>query len=154
MQYNKYVITLREIDKNVFLCYYISQTSDWFDCEGLFMESKFWRKEPIKKFNTEQTIYSLVTDGAKNDLDLEATGFMGNSMTYKELFESSEDLAKSFNAMGVKEGDNVAILTISMPLVQQCLLSLSKIEFIMITNNAIANINSSCCFHTENSFFK
>lgn len=91
------------------------------------MESKFWRKEPIKKFNTEQTIYSLVTDEAKNDLYLEATGFMGNSMTYKELFESSEDLAKSFNAMGVKEGDNVAILTISMPLVQQCLLSLSKI---------------------------
>ena len=91
------------------------------------MESKFWRKDPIKKFNTEQTIYSLVTDEAKNDLDLEATGFMGNSMTYKELFESSEDLAKSFNAMGVKEGDNVAILTISMPLVQQCLLSLSKI---------------------------
>ena len=91
------------------------------------MESKFWRKEPIKKFNTEQTIYSLVTDEAKNDLHLEATGFMGNSMTYKELFESSEDLAKSFNAMGVKEGDNVAILTISMPLVQQCLLSLSKI---------------------------
>ena len=91
------------------------------------MESKFWRKEPIKKFNTEQTIYSLVTDEAKNDLELEATGFMGNSMTYKELFESAEDLAKSFNAMGIKEGDNVAILTISMPLVQQCLLSLSKI---------------------------
>lgn len=91
------------------------------------MESKFWRKDPIKKFNTEQTIYSLITDEAKNDLDLEATGFMGNSMTYRELFESAEDLAKSFNAMGVKEGDNVAILTISMPLVQQCLLSLSKI---------------------------
>ncbi len=94
---------------------------------GLFMESKFWRKNPIKIFNTEQTIYSLVTDEAKNDLDLEAIGFMGNSMTYKELFESAEDLAKSFNAMGVKEGDNVAILTVSMPLVQQCLLSLSKI---------------------------
>ena len=91
------------------------------------MESKFWRKNPIKIFNTEQTIYSLVTDEAKNDLDLEAIGFMGNSMTYKELFESAEDLAKSFNAMGVKEGDNVAILTVSMPLVQQCLLSLSKI---------------------------
>ena len=67
------------------------------------MESKFWRKSPIKKFNTEQTMYSLVTDEAKNDLDLDATGFMGNSMTYKELFESAEDLAKSFNAMGVKE---------------------------------------------------
>ena len=91
------------------------------------MENKYWRKEPIKKFNTEQTMYSLVTDEAKKDLDLEATGFMGNSMKYGELFESVDDLAKSFNAMGVKEGDNVAILTISMPLVQQCLLSLSKI---------------------------
>ena len=91
------------------------------------MENKYWRKNPIKEFNTEQTMYSLVTDEAKNDLDLEATGFMGASMKYGELFESADDLAKSFNAMGVKEGDNVAILTISMPLVQQCLLSLSKI---------------------------
>ncbi len=91
------------------------------------MESKFWRKSPIKEFNTEQTMYSLVTDEAKNDLDLVAVGFMGSSMKYGELFESADDLAKSFNVMGVKEGDNVAILTISMPLVQQCLLSLSKI---------------------------
>ena len=91
------------------------------------MENKYWRKNPIKEFNIEQTMYSLVTDEAKNDLDLEATGFMGASMKYGELFESSDDIAKSFNAMGVKEGDNVAILTISMPLVQQCLLSLSKI---------------------------
>ena len=91
------------------------------------MENKYWRKNPIKEFNIEQTMYSLVTDEAKNDLDLEATGFMGASMKYGELFESADDLAKSFNAMGVKEGDNVAILTISMPLVQQSLLSLSKI---------------------------
>lgn len=91
------------------------------------MESKFWRKNPIKEFNTEQTMYSLVTDEAKNDLDLEATGFMGSSMTYGDLFESADELAKSFNSMGIKDGDNVAILTISMPLVQQCLLSLSKI---------------------------
>lgn len=92
-----------------------------------YMDNKYWRKTPIKKFNTEQTMYSLVTDEAKNDLDLEATGFMGASMKYGELFESADDLARSFNAMGVKEGNNVAILTISMPLVQQCLLSLSKI---------------------------
>lgn len=91
------------------------------------MNNKIWRKKPIKSFNAEQTMYSLITNEAKNDLDLEAVGFMGSSMKYKELFESSDDLANSFNAMGVKEGDNIAILTISMPLVQQCLLSLSKI---------------------------
>lgn len=88
---------------------------------------KYWRRKPIKEFNIEQTMYSLVTEEAKNDLDLESTGFMGNCITYKELFESSEDIAKSFKSIGVGEGDNVAILTISMPLVQQCLLALSKI---------------------------
>lgn len=91
------------------------------------MENKLWRKNPIKKIDIEQTMYSLVTNESKNNLDLDAVGFMGNSMKYGELFESADDLAKSFNAMGVKDGDNVAILTISMPLVQQCLLSLSKI---------------------------
>ena len=91
------------------------------------MESKYNRKIPIKKFNLEQTMYSLVTNEAKNDLDVVATGFIGNCMTYKELFETSDKLANAFHALGVKEGDSVAILTISMPLVQQCLLALSKI---------------------------
>ena len=91
------------------------------------MEKDFWRKKPIKEFNTNQTMYSLVTDEAKNDLDLKAVSFMGFSMKYKELFKSSEDLAKAFKSIGIKEDDNVAILTINMPLVQQCLLALSKI---------------------------
>ena len=91
------------------------------------MKKDFWRKKPIKEFNTEQTMYSLVTDEAKNDLDLDAVSFMGSSMKYKELFTSSDDLAKAFKSMGVKEDDNVAILTINMPLVQQSLLALSKI---------------------------
>lgn len=47
-------------------------------------------------------MYSLVTDISDNDLDLEATGFMGASMTYKELFESADNLANSFHAMGIK----------------------------------------------------
>lgn len=91
------------------------------------MENKYWRKKPIKEFNIEQTMYSLVYDESKKNLDNEATGFMDSSMTYKELFESSDKLANAFYLSGVREGDNVAILTISMPLVQQCLLSLSKI---------------------------
>ena len=91
------------------------------------MESKYWRKQPIKEFNLEQTMYELVTNEAKNDLDLKAVGFMGSSMKYGELFDSSEELAKAFKSLGLKEDDNVSIITINMPLVQQCLLSLSKI---------------------------
>ena len=36
------------------------------------MVDKYWRRKPIKKFNIDQTMYSLVTDEAKNDLDLNA----------------------------------------------------------------------------------
>lgn len=112
---------------------------------------KYWRKSPIKEFNIEQTMYSLVTNEAK-DLDLEAVGFLGNSMTYKELFESSDNLANAFAATDVKEGDSVAILTINMPLVQQCLLSLSKIGATMSwidlrskEKDLIKYINNSNC---------
>ena len=91
------------------------------------MKGNYWRERPIKKFNIEQTMYSLVVNEAKHNLDLDAVGFFGNSMTYGELFESADALAKAFKASGIKDGDNVSILTINMPLVQQCLLALSKI---------------------------
>ena len=64
---------------------------------------------------------------SKDNMNLYATGFMGNNMTYKDLISSSDRFAQAFHNAGIKEGDNVAILTISMPIVQQCLLSLSKI---------------------------
>lgn len=116
------------------------------------MGNKYSRKTPIKEFNLNQTMYSLVTDEAKGDLDLQATGFMGGTMTYKELFESSDSLANSFWCSGVRAGSNVAILTINMPLVQQCLLSLSKIGATMSwidlrskANDLIYYINNNKC---------
>ena len=87
----------------------------------------FWRVKPIKEFDLKQTMYSFVKNENKNDMNLYATEFMGNNMTYKELFASADKLANALVYHGVNEGDNVSILTISMPLVQQCLLALSKI---------------------------
>lgn len=88
---------------------------------------KYHRKNPIKEINLYETMYNLVKEESKKDLDLNAMGFFGNNITYKELFKKSDMLAKSFYANGVREGDTVAILTISMPIVEECLLSLSKI---------------------------
>lgn len=88
---------------------------------------KYYRRKPIKEFDLEQTMYSLVTNECKDDKHLYAIGFMGNNMTYGDLMISADDLAASFYNAGVREGDTVAICTISMPIVQQCLLSLSKI---------------------------
>lgn len=92
-----------------------------------FEYSKYHRKKPIKEFELNQTMCSLIDNESKNDLNLNATGFMGNNMTYKDLIISSDKLAQALHNIGVKEGDNVAILTISMPIVQQSLRALSKI---------------------------
>lgn len=92
-----------------------------------FGYDKYHRKKPIKDFDLNQTMYSLVTSASKDDLVLKATGFMGNDMSYNDLIISADKLAQAFHNIGIKDGENVAILTISMPIVQQSLLSLSKI---------------------------
>lgn len=89
--------------------------------------SKYHRNKPIKEFDVNQTMYSMIESESKDSLDLNATGFLGNSMTYKELFDVSDKLASAFLNSGVSLNDNVAILTISMPIVQEALLALSKI---------------------------
>lgn len=89
--------------------------------------SKYYRNKPIKEFDVNQTMYSMIESESKDSLDLNATGFLGNSMTYKELFDVSDKLASAFLNSGVSLNDNVAILTISMPIVQEALLALSKI---------------------------
>lgn len=90
-------------------------------------KQKYHRKNPIKEFELNQTMCSLIDNESKNDLNLNATGFMGNNMTYGDLIISSDKLAQALHNIGVKDGDNVAILTISMPIVQQSLRALSKL---------------------------
>ena len=92
-----------------------------------FEYSKYHRKNPIKEFELNQTMCSLIDNESKNDLNLNATGFMRNNMTYGDLIISSDKLAQALHNIGVKDGDNVAILTISMPIVQQSLRALSKL---------------------------
>lgn len=117
-----------------------------------FGYDKYHRKKPIKEFNLNQTMYSLVTGESKDDLDLKATGFMGNDMSYNDLIILADKLAQAFYNIGIKDGDNVAILTISMPIVQQSLLSLSKIGATMSwidlrskSKDVVRYINSSNC---------
>lgn len=89
--------------------------------------NKYYRKEPIKKFNLNQTMYSLIKNESFGKEKLYATGFMGCNMTYGKLFESADKLAAALYNEGLREGKTVSILTINMPVVQECLLALSKI---------------------------
>ena len=48
-------------------------------------------------------MYSLVTGESKDDLDLKATGFMGNDMSYNDLIISADKLAQAFYNIGIKD---------------------------------------------------
>src|SRR5574344_110049 len=113
---------------------------------------KFYREKPIKEFNVNQTMYTMIKEESKNDMNLQATGFLGGKMTYGKLFLEADKLAKSFSDAGVKEGETVSILTISMPIVQECLMALSKIGATMAwidlrakEKDLIKYINNSNC---------
>ena len=89
--------------------------------------SKYYRKKPIKEFNLNQTMYSLIKNESIGKEKLYATGFLGNNMNYGELLKSADKLAAAFYKEGLREGKTVSILTINMPVVQECLLALSKL---------------------------
>lgn len=59
---------------------------------NVYGTNKYHRKNPIKEFDLNQTMYSLVTNESKDDLDLKATGFMGHDMSYRDLIISSDKL--------------------------------------------------------------
>ena len=113
---------------------------------------KYYRKTPIKDFDVNQTLYSLVKDENKNNLNNQAIGFLGNNFTYKNLFKTVDQLADAYRKAGVQKGDTVAICTINTPAVQQNLLALSKIGAISKwidlrskDKDLIKNLNSSNC---------
>lgn len=88
---------------------------------------KFYRKSPIRKFDTNQTMYELVFNSNKNNMDYNATGYFGNYITFDELKCEVDKAANAYKNLGVKNGDVVAIAMINTPEVPVNLLALNKI---------------------------
>lgn len=95
--------------------------------EEINVSKKYHRKTPVRTFDLNKTLYDTVLEQNRNNMDSEAIGFLGYSMTFKELFKNVDKLADAYYRFGLREGDTVAICTINMPLVQENLLALSKI---------------------------
>ena len=70
-------------------------------------ESKYHRTKPIKEFDVNQTLYSLVTGENKDNKKNQAIGFLGFNKTYGELFGDVDRLADAYAKAGVQDGDIV-----------------------------------------------
>lgn len=88
---------------------------------------KYFRERPLRNFDVNQKIYSLILDANKSNLDYKAIGYMGKNITYKELFNDVKKYISAFDSLGVKKGDVVPILTTNTPEVAKILLALNYI---------------------------
>lgn len=85
----------------------------------------FYRENPIKNINPNQTIYDMVFD--QENMDREAIGYLGIVWTYKKLKQEVDKCADSFQKNGVKTGDVVLIGVSNSPESIVNLLALNKL---------------------------
>lgn len=112
----------------------------------------YYREQPIREFDLNQTLYNTIVNVNSNNLDSHAIGFLGTNITYRSMLKNVDRLADAYSKNGIVEGDTVGICTINMPIVQENLLALSKlgatskwIDLRIKGKDLIKNINESKC---------
>lgn len=73
------------------------------------------------------TIYEFLEDNSKDRMSLIAYNYFGKKGTYKNLLDKIDMVARSFKALGVKEGDTVTICMPNTPEAIACFYALNKI---------------------------
>lgn len=88
---------------------------------------KYYSEEAINAPLPECTIYEYLWENNKDHLDDIALVYFGRKITYKELFENIDKVAKSFYAIGVKQGDIVAMCITNTPESVYCFYAVNKL---------------------------
>ena len=89
--------------------------------------NKFYRDIPIRKIDTEQTIYELVFNSNKENMDCPAIEYLGVEWTFAKLKNKVDIAADAFYNSGLRCGDVVLMGVSNCPEVLVCLLGLNKI---------------------------
>ena len=90
-------------------------------------QERFYRAEPIRKIETEQTIYEMVFGANKDNMSAPALEYMGVTWTFEKLKEQTDKAVDAFNKMGIGQGDAVLVGMASCFEVLVVLLSLNKL---------------------------
>lgn len=92
---------------------------------------KTWLKyQDDKAMNLDiiyKSMYQVIKDNNKDNLDSVAIEYFGNKITYKEMLKKIEETAKSLKKIGVEEGDIVTMAVPSTPEVVYLFYALNKI---------------------------
>ena len=79
---------------------------------------KFYSDETLFKYPKEVNLYEFLKDSSKEIMDDKAISYMGKlgrQLTFKQLFDEVDTLAKSFMELGIKKGDIVTVSLANTP---------------------------------------
>ena len=91
---------------------------------------KFYRETPVRNIDINQTIYNLIFESNKNNMNSEAIEYLGVSWTFSQLKSKTDKVADAFVKAGLKCGDTVLIGVSNCPEAVALLLALNKIGVI------------------------
>ena len=63
----------------------------------------------------EQTIYDYIKEVCQSRPNGKAIYYYGTSVTYGEMLKKIDQAAEAYYALGVREGDYVSFLTVTLP---------------------------------------
>ncbi len=89
--------------------------------------SKYHRKKPIREFDVNQTLYSLVMDINRDNMDYNYASYFGQKITFSQLKADADKLAIALRNDGVKDSDMIGVCLLTVPEVAPVLLGVNKL---------------------------
>lgn len=90
-------------------------------------QEKYYRKTPIREIETEQTIYEMIFNCNKDNMDAPALEYMGITWSFEKLKFEVDKVADAFAKFGLKLGDTVLLGVSNCPEAVATLLALNKL---------------------------
>ena len=90
-------------------------------------QDRLYRKKPIRELAIEQTIYEMVFNANKNNMNWKALVYLGKAWSFQKLKDKADRYANAFVSSGLKKGDCVLIGVSNCPDAVAILLALNKI---------------------------
>ena len=103
---------------------------------------KYYSAEALNEETPKCTAYQYLKQINKEHLQQTALNYYGKSFKFKELFEQIDKCANAFSAIGVKEGDIVSLLSVSVPETIFAIYALNKIGATANTIDPRMDVNS------------
>ena len=88
----------------------------------------FHRKEPVRKFDVNQSMYDLVKGINSENMDSMATSYFLQNKTFGQVINETDRLASAFKSVGVNDDDKVGVCLLTVPESATTLLALNKIN--------------------------